>query len=81
MDMKNSPLALLNDAALLRTGALINGQWTALPQRFAVCDPATGLNWPRWTTQGPSRPSRPLRPQTPPGPPGAPSRPRSAPPS
>ncbi|MFM8796048.1 MAG: NAD-dependent succinate-semialdehyde dehydrogenase [Betaproteobacteria bacterium] len=55
MDMKNSPLALLNDAALLRTGALINGQWTALPQRFAVCDPATGLELAQVDNAGPEQ--------------------------
>lgn len=27
MDMKTSPLALLNDPSLLKTDALINGQW------------------------------------------------------
>ncbi|MEN9780661.1 MAG: Succinate-semialdehyde dehydrogenase GabD, partial [Pseudomonadota bacterium] len=27
MDMKSSPLALLKDPTLLKTDALINGQW------------------------------------------------------
>ncbi|MEY2592524.1 MAG: hypothetical protein RI972_213, partial [Pseudomonadota bacterium] len=55
MDMKNSPLALLQDAALLRTGALINGQWTALPQRFAVHDPATGFELAQVDNCGPQQ--------------------------
>ena len=36
------PLSLLNDATLLRTDALINGQWVAGSARFDVIDPATG---------------------------------------
>ena len=42
MDMKASPLALLKDPTLLKTDALINGQWVAGGSRFAVHDPATG---------------------------------------
>jgi succinate-semialdehyde dehydrogenase/glutarate-semialdehyde dehydrogenase len=45
MDMKNSPLATLNDPSLLKTDGLINGVWTAGQAgspRFAVTDPATG---------------------------------------
>ena len=42
MDMKTSPLALLNDPSLLKTDGLIDGQWVAGPSRFDVCDPATG---------------------------------------
>jgi len=42
MDMKTSPLSSLNDSALLKTGALINGEWVAGAARFAVHDPATG---------------------------------------
>jgi succinate-semialdehyde dehydrogenase/glutarate-semialdehyde dehydrogenase len=50
MDMKTSPLALLADPTLLKTHALIGGQWTG-PQgagaatsnaSFSVEDPATG---------------------------------------
>jgi succinate-semialdehyde dehydrogenase/glutarate-semialdehyde dehydrogenase len=44
MDMKTSPLATLNDPALLKTNALIDGEWVAAASRFAVNDPATGLN-------------------------------------
>jgi succinate-semialdehyde dehydrogenase / glutarate-semialdehyde dehydrogenase len=46
MDMKTSPLSLLADSTLLKTDALINGEWTAGAagnKRFAVTDPATGL--------------------------------------
>ena len=42
MDMKTSPLAQLNDPSLLKTDALINGQWVGGSSRFAVHDPATG---------------------------------------
>ncbi|GAA6140689.1 NAD-dependent succinate-semialdehyde dehydrogenase [Hydrogenophaga sp. 5NK40-0174] len=42
MDMKTSPLAQLNDPTLLKTGALINGEWVAGNSQFAVHDPATG---------------------------------------
>jgi succinate-semialdehyde dehydrogenase / glutarate-semialdehyde dehydrogenase len=43
MDMKNSPLATLNDPSLLKTDGLINGEWVAGGHRFDVTDPATGL--------------------------------------
>ncbi|MBW8844665.1 MAG: NAD-dependent succinate-semialdehyde dehydrogenase [Burkholderiales bacterium] len=39
----NSPLAALDDASLLRTQALINGEWVGGAASFAVTDPATGL--------------------------------------
>jgi succinate-semialdehyde dehydrogenase/glutarate-semialdehyde dehydrogenase len=42
MDMKTSPLALLKDPTLLKTDALINGQWVKGASRFDVHDPATG---------------------------------------
>jgi succinate-semialdehyde dehydrogenase/glutarate-semialdehyde dehydrogenase len=42
MDMKTAPLSLLKDPSLLKTDALINGQWVAGASRFAVHDPATG---------------------------------------
>jgi succinate-semialdehyde dehydrogenase/glutarate-semialdehyde dehydrogenase len=42
MDMKTSPLSLLKDATLLKTDALVNGQWLRGGQRFDVHDPATG---------------------------------------
>ncbi len=42
--MKTSPLALLKDPTLLKTDALINGQWVkgAAAARFDVNDPSTG---------------------------------------
>ncbi|MBL8362448.1 MAG: NAD-dependent succinate-semialdehyde dehydrogenase [Rubrivivax sp.] len=43
MDMKNSPLSLLADAGLLRTDALVGGEWVGADARFDVMDPATGL--------------------------------------
>ena len=43
MDMKTSPLSLLNDPSLFKTDALVNGQWLAGSSRFDVNDPATGL--------------------------------------
>ncbi len=42
MDMKTSPLATLNDPTLLKTDALINGEWQGGTSRFDVTDPATG---------------------------------------
>jgi succinate-semialdehyde dehydrogenase / glutarate-semialdehyde dehydrogenase len=42
MDMKTAPLSLLNDPTLLKTDALINGQWVQGASRFDVHDPATG---------------------------------------
>jgi succinate-semialdehyde dehydrogenase/glutarate-semialdehyde dehydrogenase len=37
-----SPLSLLKDPSLLKTDALINGQWLSGASRFDVCNPATG---------------------------------------
>jgi len=42
MDMKTSPLSQLNDPSLLKTDALIGGQWIRGEARFDVHDPATG---------------------------------------
>ena len=42
MDTNTSPLALLNDPSLLKTDALIGGEWLACASRFEVHDPATG---------------------------------------
>jgi succinate-semialdehyde dehydrogenase/glutarate-semialdehyde dehydrogenase len=42
MDTQTSPLALLQDPSLLKTDALIGGDWLAGGARFEVCDPATG---------------------------------------
>jgi len=43
MDMKTSPLALLNDPSLIKTDGFIKGQWVKGSGRFEVTDPATGL--------------------------------------
>lgn len=40
---KTSPLSLLKDPSLLKTDALINGQWVKGSARFDVNDPSTGL--------------------------------------
>ena len=40
--MTNSPLSQLKDPTLLKTDALINGQWVKGSRRFDVTDPATG---------------------------------------
>jgi succinate-semialdehyde dehydrogenase/glutarate-semialdehyde dehydrogenase len=42
MDMQTSPLALLKDPSLLKTDALINGEWFKGLQRFDVLDPSNG---------------------------------------
>ncbi len=42
MDMKTSPLAQLKDASLLKTDALINGEWVKGASRFDVHDPSNG---------------------------------------
>ncbi len=42
MDMKTSPLAQLKDASLLKTDALINGEWVKGASRFDVNDPSNG---------------------------------------
>jgi succinate-semialdehyde dehydrogenase/glutarate-semialdehyde dehydrogenase len=42
MDMKTSPLSLLKDPSLLKTDALVGGEWVKGTSRFAVHDPATG---------------------------------------
>ncbi|MBK6293727.1 MAG: NAD-dependent succinate-semialdehyde dehydrogenase [Rhodoferax sp.] len=52
--MKTSPLALLKDPTLLKTDALINGQWVAGSTRFAVDDPATGAHLADVANLGPT---------------------------
>jgi len=56
MDMKTSPLALLKDPTLLKTDALVNGQWIkgAAGQRFDVLDPATGTKLADVANLGPA---------------------------
>ncbi|MDZ7892687.1 MAG: NAD-dependent succinate-semialdehyde dehydrogenase [Rhodoferax sp.] len=40
--MSTSPLSLLKDPSLLKTDALVNGQWVQGASRFAVTDPSNG---------------------------------------
>ena len=54
MDMKTSPLALLKDPTLLKTDALINGEWVKGASRFDVCDPSTGLKLADVANLGPA---------------------------
>jgi succinate-semialdehyde dehydrogenase/glutarate-semialdehyde dehydrogenase len=54
MDMKTSPLALLKDPTLLKTDALINGEWVKGSGRFDVLDPATGLKLADVANLGPA---------------------------
>lgn len=54
MDMKTSPLALLKDPTLLKTDALINGEWVKGGSRFDVIDPATGLKLADVANLGPA---------------------------
>ncbi|MDP2164062.1 MAG: NAD-dependent succinate-semialdehyde dehydrogenase [Hydrogenophaga sp.] len=54
MDMKTSPLALLKDPTLLKTDALINGEWVKGSSRFDVIDPATGLKLADVANLGPA---------------------------
>jgi succinate-semialdehyde dehydrogenase / glutarate-semialdehyde dehydrogenase len=42
VDMKTSPLAQLKDPSLLKTDALVNGEWLKGPARFDVHDPSNG---------------------------------------
>ncbi|MGR6806444.1 NAD-dependent succinate-semialdehyde dehydrogenase [Sphaerotilus natans] len=42
MTLSPSPLAALKDPSLLKTDALVNGEWIAGSSRFDVTDPATG---------------------------------------
>ncbi len=53
MTSSNSPLEQLKDPSLLKTEALIDGQWVAGASRFAVHDPATGLKLAEVANLGP----------------------------
>jgi succinate-semialdehyde dehydrogenase / glutarate-semialdehyde dehydrogenase len=55
MNMKTSPLAALADPGLLQTEALIGGAWQPAQSsaRFAVTDPATGLELAQVANLGP----------------------------
>jgi succinate-semialdehyde dehydrogenase / glutarate-semialdehyde dehydrogenase len=50
----NTPLANLKDPTLFKTDALINGQWVAGNNRFAVHDPATGQHLADVANLGPA---------------------------
>ena len=52
--MSSSPLTQLKDPTLLKTDALINGQWVAGASRFDVHDPATGTKLADVTNLGPA---------------------------
>jgi succinate-semialdehyde dehydrogenase/glutarate-semialdehyde dehydrogenase len=54
MDMKTSPLAALKDPTLLKTDALVNGEWVAGSARFDVVDPATGARLADVANLGPA---------------------------
>ncbi|MGZ5272329.1 MAG: NAD-dependent succinate-semialdehyde dehydrogenase [Ramlibacter sp.] len=54
MDMKTSPLSQLNDPALLKTDALIDGRWIKGASRFDVHDPATGAKLADVANLGPA---------------------------
>jgi len=56
MDMKTSPLSLLKDPTLLKTDALINGQWVkgAAASRFDVLDPSNGAKLADVANLGPA---------------------------
>ncbi len=51
--MTSSPLSTLKDPGLLKTDGLINGEWVAGSSRFAVTDPATGLELAQVANLGP----------------------------
>ena len=58
MDMKATPLAALKDASLLKSDALIGGQWVTGNGRFDVYDPATGLHLASVANLGPAEAAR-----------------------
>ena len=54
MDMAASPLSFLKEPSLLKTDALINGQWVSGNQRFDVHDPALGIKLADVANLGPT---------------------------
>ena len=52
--MSSSPLTQIKDPTLLKTDALINGQWVAGASRFDVHDPATGTKLADVANLGPA---------------------------
>ena len=55
MTQNPSPLLLLKDPSLLKTDALINGQWVVGSSRFDVLDPATGAKLADVANLGPAQ--------------------------
>ena len=53
MTDQNTPISQLADPTLLKTGALINGEWLAGDTQFAVTDPATGQHLANVANMGP----------------------------
>jgi succinate-semialdehyde dehydrogenase / glutarate-semialdehyde dehydrogenase len=53
MTDQNTPLSQLADPTLLKTAALINGEWLAGDTQFAVTDPATGQHLANVANMGP----------------------------
>ncbi len=54
MNMTASPLSLLKDPSLLKTDALINGEWIKGSHRFDIIDPATGQKLADMANLGPA---------------------------
>ena len=54
MNTQTSPLSLLKDPTLLKTNALINGEWIQGSNRFDVLDPATGIKLADVANLGPA---------------------------
>ena len=67
MDIPSTPLAQLKDPSLLKTAALVNGQWLDGSNRFDVNDPATGLKLADVANLAQQTPKPPSPPPTPPG--------------
>ncbi len=55
MNHISTPLSLLRDPTLLKTHALINGQWLSGESRFDVTDPATGIKLADVANLGPEQ--------------------------
>ncbi len=55
MNHTSTPLSLLRDPTLLKTDALINGQWLSGGSRFDVADPATGIKLANVANLGPEQ--------------------------
>ncbi|CAM3774607.1 NAD-dependent succinate-semialdehyde dehydrogenase [Roseateles saccharophilus] len=53
--MSASPLQGLQDPALLKTAAYVNGAWVEMPATFGVHDPATGQELARVANLGPAQ--------------------------